>query len=156
MPYKDPEKKRENNRKWAKENREKQREAERKWRKANPEKVRSYKQRYNQRPEAKDNKRERNKRRIKRMGGCKKHRRQRLDLLQRDGHVCGICSRPFAMKINGIDWNEIHVDHIKPVAAGGTDDLANLQLAHAFCNMSKHDQWDGTEPGEPPLQLGLF
>ena len=32
-----------------------------------------------------------------------------------------------------------HVDHIKPVCNGGTDDLDNLSLACAFCNMAKGD-----------------
>lgn len=30
-----------------------------------------------------------------------------------------------------------HVDHITPLAAGGTDDIENLQLLCAYCNLHK-------------------
>jgi HNH endonuclease len=36
------------------------------------------------------------------------------------------------------------IDHIVPLAAGGTDDRANLQLAHLFCNLHKNDSSAGT------------
>jgi 5-methylcytosine-specific restriction endonuclease McrA len=32
-------------------------------------------------------------------------------------------------------------DHIRPRNKGGTDDPANLQLAHAECNWNKGDRW---------------
>ena len=32
---------------------------------------------------------------------------------------------------------ELHIDHIKPVAVGGTSDLSNLQGLCARCNMRK-------------------
>ncbi|HCB34739.1 MAG TPA: HNH endonuclease [Acidimicrobiaceae bacterium] len=33
------------------------------------------------------------------------------------------------------------VDHIKPVTAGGSDDLDNLQAACGPCNKEKGDTW---------------
>jgi 5-methylcytosine-specific restriction endonuclease McrA len=34
-------------------------------------------------------------------------------------------------------------DHIRPRKKGGTDDPANLQLAHAECNWRKGSSWRG-------------
>lgn len=34
---------------------------------------------------------------------------------------------------------QLHVDHVKPVALGGTDDIANLATACADCNHGKSD-----------------
>ena len=46
----------------------------------------------------------------------------------RNGRSCVICKKPFTAK------NKITVEHIKPLRAGGTNDLANLGPAHAWCN----------------------
>lgn len=56
-------------------------------------------------------------------------------LFRRDGGKCGICGQAFDML--NFNPSSIEVDHIKPRAAGGTDDLDNLQLAHARCNQRK-------------------
>ena len=142
----------EQNRRYYQANKEKENERSRRYRAANPEKEAERKRKYQAANREKMN--EYNRKRYHKMGGHG-YRRARFHLLQRDGHVCGICGRPFAMKINGLDWSEIHVDHIKPVAAGGNSDMSNLQLAHASCNVSKQNQWNGTEPGESPIQLRL-
>lgn len=52
-------------------------------------------------------------------------------VLTRDGMVCGLCGHPIE------DETELHIDHIRPVARGGTNDAANLQPAHAGCNLAK-------------------
>jgi len=48
-------------------------------------------------------------------------------VLARDGEVCHLCHQAGATS----------VDHIVPVAMGGTNDLANLAAAHLGCNSSK-------------------
>ena len=53
-----------------------------------------------------------------------------IELRRRDGNGCGYCGIP-------LEQVEIHLDHIKPVSKGGTDDLENLTLACEFCNMAK-------------------
>jgi 5-methylcytosine-specific restriction endonuclease McrA len=47
--------------------------------------------------------------------------------------ICGICER-FVSK------SKFHVDHIIPISKGGLHCYANVQPAHPFCNMSKHDK----------------
>ena len=52
-------------------------------------------------------------------------------VIERDEMVCGLCKEPVETHAG------IHIDHIIPVALGGTDDLENLQVAHAHCNLRK-------------------
>lgn len=50
----------------------------------------------------------------------------RLQILERDSHVCRACGRPAT-----------HVDHILPKAAGGTDNSRNLQALCQRCHSAK-------------------
>ena len=72
-------------------------------------------------------------------GGKTRHRRGygtawdklRKTVLERDGYLCQPClkrDRPTAAKM---------VDHIRPKAKGGTDDLENLQSICAPCHLDK-------------------
>lgn len=62
----------------------------------------------------------------------------RAAVLARDGHQCCYC---------GAAGVPLHVDHIKPVALGGRDDLSNLCAACVSCNLRKGakslDAWLG-------------
>jgi 5-methylcytosine-specific restriction endonuclease McrA len=52
-------------------------------------------------------------------------------LAMRDGSKCYLCGQ-------GHDPNDPwNVEHVKPRARGGTDDLENLALAHRSCNLTK-------------------
>lgn len=51
-------------------------------------------------------------------------------LLRVQQHRCAICRGP-------LSFFESHIDHIVPLVAGGTDDIANLQLTHMGCNLRK-------------------
>jgi 5-methylcytosine-specific restriction endonuclease McrA len=53
-----------------------------------------------------------------------------LDVLAVYGNVCYLCCRR-------INMNDLHIDHVIPLARGGHDTLANKRPTHAFCNMSK-------------------
>jgi len=57
----------------------------------------------------------------------------------RDGPRCGICGDDVDVTIRrGADAVRCaSVDHIVPLARGGTDDPSNLQLAHLGCNQRK-------------------
>ena len=115
---------------------------------------REYQQDYRQRPEVKEAKRNR----YHALGGDS-YRRALPTLLERDGYVCGICEKALPN-----DPSQIDVDHIVPVAVAKQmgwakdqiNDPANLQATHAHCNRVKQDSWDGTLPGDEPLQISLF
>lgn len=52
-------------------------------------------------------------------------------LMLRDDAVCWLCGQ-------GDDpADPLEVEHRKPRAAGGADELANLALAHRSCNQAK-------------------
>lgn len=54
----------------------------------------------------------------------------RRAVIARDGYVCGLCDDP-------VEPADLQIDHVLPVAHGGTNDFANLQVAHATCNARK-------------------
>lgn len=54
----------------------------------------------------------------------------RAAVMARDGLICGICRLT-------VEPGDMHIDHVLPVARGGTNVLENLQVAHSLCNQSK-------------------
>lgn len=64
----------------------------------------------------------------------------RQQIIERDGYTCGICNLP-------VQPDDIHIDHIHPVALGGTDNPDNLQVSHSICNMRK-----GARVWQPPYR----
>ena len=57
----------------------------------------------------------------------------RFDVLKRDSFACTYCgARP--------PHTVLHVDHVKPVADGGGNELANLVTACEDCNLGKSDR----------------
>jgi len=82
---------------------------------------------------------------MSRGGSTRAWRELRLKILARDAGICGYC---------GADAK--HVDHIIPVAAGGTDSPENLTAACARCNQLKSDKTitdfsKARTPSTPPL-----
>ena len=59
----------------------------------------------------------------------------RYKILVRDKHICQCCG---AKASDGI---QLHVDHIKPVSKGGTNDFENLQTLCRDCNLGKSDSY---------------
>lgn len=57
-------------------------------------------------------------------------KRLRYMVLRRDGFACQYCGA----KAPDV---RLHVDHIVPLARGGTDDIRNLRTACADCNGGK-------------------
>lgn len=56
--------------------------------------------------------------------------RLRYDVLRRDGFRCQYCG-------SSPQQDELHVDHVRPVARGGTNDMWNLRTACGRCNRGK-------------------
>lgn len=54
----------------------------------------------------------------------------RVEVFQRDGRICAYCDT-----VDG-PWD---IDHILPLARGGTNQLHNLTVACSSCNRSKRD-----------------
>lgn len=71
----------------------------------------------------------------------------RLQIAERDGWMCGICG----FKIGP---DELHIDHIHPVHAGGTNDPENLQATHGPCNLRKGGQVGWQRPYFPERRTG--
>lgn len=54
--------------------------------------------------------------------------------VMREEDTCHVCGLPVDKTLSGRHPLGPTVDHLVPVAAGGTHDRANLRLAHARCN----------------------
>ncbi len=72
----------------------------------------------------------------------------RLAVAERDHWICQICGDwidPDAPhKLPDGSWNPryLHIDHIIPLSKGGVESYANVQAAHATCNIHKSDRLD--------------
>jgi 5-methylcytosine-specific restriction endonuclease McrA len=59
-------------------------------------------------------------------------------LRERDGWRCQLCGEAFLDPApKRPDPRSVTVDHVVAVIAGGTDELSNLRLAHAVCNLRR-------------------
>lgn len=67
------------------------------------------------------------------------------ELRKQYNYSCGYC-QVTETSVGG----ELTVDHFKPRAAGGSDDLANLVYACQRCNLYKHQFW----PNDAQLRRG--
>jgi len=65
-------------------------------------------------------------------------------------HRCGYCLSPQHLVMAPLE-----IDHLIPVAHGGTDDEENLWLACPICNGHKSDKMGGVDP-ETGQQTPLF
>lgn len=55
----------------------------------------------------------------------------------RDRHRCGLCHRKVDMTLLVPHLRAPTIDHVLPIALGGDDTRANVQLAHFICNSRK-------------------
>ena len=60
---------------------------------------------------------------------------RRLKLLEDFAGLCGICGEPIDVNQGGP--MRLTIDHIRPIARGGTNRYDNLQPAHYICNNEK-------------------
>ena len=59
----------------------------------------------------------------------------RFEILKRDNYRCQMCG------VTAKDGAALEIDHITPVAKGGTNDAGNLQVLCRECNAGKSDSW---------------
>jgi 5-methylcytosine-specific restriction endonuclease McrA len=58
-------------------------------------------------------------------------------LADRDGLKCHLCNLRLSLLAKHPNPGYASIDHVIPLSAGGTNDLANLRLAHLVCNLRK-------------------
>jgi 5-methylcytosine-specific restriction endonuclease McrA len=113
-----PDRRLENNRRWALANPEKVAESRKKWKRENPEKAKAQQLAMTHLRRA----------RKSNVGG--KHTRQEIaELKRRQQYKCACCQE--SIKKNS------HVDHIMPIALGGSNDISNIQILCPDCNVRK-------------------
>lgn len=61
----------------------------------------------------------------------------KAQVIQRDGLACHLCG----IDVDPRNW---HLEHVIPLALGGTDCLDNAAVAHPSCNLAKSDSWAGS------------
>lgn len=85
-------------------------------------------------------KRERGKdhRRRARLAGAISEPYTLAEIAKRDHYRCGLCHKRVAMTKTVPHPKSPSIDHVIPLAAGGDDTKANVQLAHFLCNARKH------------------
>lgn len=70
----------------------------------------------------------------------------RQAIYERDRWVCQLCRKPVARGKAVPHPKAPTIDHVVPLARGGTHEPANVQLAHYLCNSIKSDgDWTGGE-----------
>ena len=69
----------------------------------------------------------------------------RAYIAERDGFRCHLCGGKVSMARKYPDPLSPSVDHVVPLSRGGTNDLANLKLAHLRCNLAKGDGANGEQ-----------
>lgn len=65
---------------------------------------------------------------------------ERSEVYERDGWICQLCMLPVDPACAYPDHYSPSLDHVVPLAKGGSHTRANAQLAHWICNTSKSDK----------------
>lgn len=68
------------------------------------------------------------------------------------GDACAICDGAVDFELRAPHPLVPSIDHITPVALGGTNDLSNIQLAHLRCNQTKHIRRTSADHGRTKRQ----
>lgn len=69
----------------------------------------------------------------------------RAGIAARDRWRCGICGRPVSPALRWPDLMSGTLDHVVPIAEGGSSDPANLRLAHLTCNARRRNIGGGEQ-----------
>jgi 5-methylcytosine-specific restriction endonuclease McrA len=72
--------------------------------------------------------------------GPRKTKIRRIEIADRDNWRCGICTGRIDKMLSHPNPGALSMDHIVPMAEGGTNDPANLRAVHLRCNLSRRDR----------------
>ena len=129
---------------WKVENPEKKAAANKKWAKENPQKDRDSKRRYNDKNRVDILKKKSARAKANpELGRLYAHRRRSLKLNAGGKHTAKDIKQLFDLQrgkcacCNVSIKDKYHIDHVIPLAAGGSNDRLNLQLLCPTCNLSK-------------------
>ncbi|MFD4547285.1 HNH endonuclease [Streptomyces sp. NPDC058466] len=75
--------------------------------------------------------------------GAEGHTVSRWRIHERDNWTCHICGDPVDRDATVPDLGAPVLDHVTPVARGGSHTEGNLRTAHFYCNSVKRDLIDG-------------
>ena len=64
----------------------------------------------------------------------------RREIYERDGWTCQLCMNPVDPMLKYPHTQSASLDHVTPLAMGGTHEPSNCQLAHFLCNSVKGDR----------------
>lgn len=78
----------------------------------------------------------------RRLGRTVRERHRKI--IAADFPPCHICNGDIDYGAHHYDPNSFTIDHITPIARGGTDTLDNLAAAHRGCNRLKSDKMPAT------------
>ncbi|MGW5636667.1 HNH endonuclease [Streptomyces sp. NPDC003832] len=71
---------------------------------------------------------------------------------RRDGWTCQLCGGEIPRRLVVNDDHNLWIDHVRPVAAGGTDHPSNVRAVHRVCGRARFDSTD-EEGFIPPAGL---
>lgn len=60
-----------------------------------------------------------------------------LVVFERDEWICHICNNLIDRHLRGEAWMRATLDHVIPLARGGTHTWDNVKASHWLCNMQK-------------------
>lgn len=64
------------------------------------------------------------------------------EIFERDGWICQLCDKPIKRDAKCPHFLSATIDHIIPLARGGSHTRKNVQCAHFICNCKKSDKVD--------------
>jgi endogenous inhibitor of DNA gyrase (YacG/DUF329 family) len=83
-----------------------------------------------------------NSRRRALLAGAKVEKFRDVDIFERDAWTCQICGQPVDREARGYDLLAPSLDHIIPLARGGSHTKDNVRCVHFICNSLKSDADD--------------